>query len=534
MAAHGRAWPVRAPKHLPNKTSGLLTALGPAGQPSVCHRETEPPMSEPKTEEFDVVVVGGGPAGATTATLVAKQGHRVLLLEKETFPRYQIGESLLPSTVHGVCRLLGVTEQLRDAGFTLKRGGTFKWGASPKPWTFRFSVSSRLGGSTSYAYQVERMKFDQILLDNARRNGVEVRERCSVVDVVSADGRIRGLRYIDEVGRRGEASAQFVVDASGNRSSLHKQVGERNYSEFFQNIALFGYFEGGKRLPAPNSGNIFSIAFDHGWFWYIPLTPQLTSVGAVVERSRAAEVQGDPEQALRRFVENCPEIRDFLADARPVTSGPYGRLRVRKDYSYCNTGFWRPGMLLVGDAACFVDPVFSSGVHLATYSGLLAARSINSTLEGNIDEHTAFEEFELRYRREYRLFYEFLLAFYDMHVSEESYFWQAKKVTQCRKSELESFVELVGGVASGESVLSTPEALSVRFSAASNELAKVVSQAQGGHVFGAGVVDSAMHEGARVQRQAVLGDAAGREEPVRPGGLIPSDDGMRWVRGASG
>src|SRR6202161_2860931 len=112
--------------------------------------------AEHVSEETDVVVIGGGPGGSTLATLVAKRGHRVVLLEKEKFPRWQIGESLLPSTIHGVCRLTGVAEQLAKAGFTLKRGGTFRWGANPEPWTFAFSVSPRMAGATSYAYQVRR------------------------------------------------------------------------------------------------------------------------------------------------------------------------------------------------------------------------------------------------------------------------------------------------------------------------------------------------------------------------------------------
>src|SRR5690348_6690939 len=116
------------------------------------------------TEKVDVVVVGGGPGGSTLAALTAMQGHRVVVLEKEQFPRHQIGESLLPSTVHGVCRLTGVADELAKAGFMVKRGGTQRWGANPEPWTFSFSVSPKMSGQTSYAYQVERRKFDKILL----------------------------------------------------------------------------------------------------------------------------------------------------------------------------------------------------------------------------------------------------------------------------------------------------------------------------------------------------------------------------------
>ncbi|RSM55262.1 tryptophan halogenase [Amycolatopsis sp. WAC 01376] len=483
-------------------------------------------------EEFDVVVAGGGPGGSTVASLVAMQGHRVLLLEKEAFPRYQIGESLLPSTVHGICRMLGVTDELAAAGFPVKRGGTFRWGARPEPWTFHFSVSPRITGPTSFAYQVERARFDEILLNNARRKGVVVREECTVTGVLEEGERVTGLRYTDPDGDQREVSATFVIDASGNKSRLYSQVGgTRNYSEFFRSLALFGYFEGGKRLPAPYSGNILSVAFDSGWFWYIPLSDTLTSVGAVVRREDAEKIQGDQEKALKALIAECPLISEYLSDARRVTSGKYGELRVRKDYSYHQTSFWRPGMILVGDAACFVDPVFSSGVHLATYSGLLAARSINSVLGGDIDEKTALTEFEARYRREYGVFYEFLTSFYQMNVNEDSYFWQAKKVTNNQHTEIESFVDLVGGVSSGEAALTPADRIVER----SAEFSAAVDQMAGGDedsmvpLYKSQVVKQVMQEAGQEQMRAVLGEDAEPELPLFPGGLVTSPDGMKWL-----
>lgn len=170
------------------------------------------------TETFDVVVVGGGPGGSTLAALVAKQGHSVLVLEKEFFPRYQIGESLLPSTVHGVCRLSGAADELAKAGFPKKLGGTFRWGANPEPWTFFFSVSPRMAGPTSTAYQVERSKFDKILLDNARRVGAQVREGCAVSEVLEEGDRVAGVRYTDDQGTEHTVSARFVVTPPATRA----------------------------------------------------------------------------------------------------------------------------------------------------------------------------------------------------------------------------------------------------------------------------------------------------------------------------
>lgn len=489
-----------------------------------------------RADEYDVIVAGGGPGGSTLAALVALQGHRVLVLEKEKFPRYQIGESLLPSTVHGVCRLTGASDSLAEAGFTRKLGGTFRWGQREEPWTFSFSVSSNIARATSFAYQVERSKFDQILLDNSRRQGAEVREECAVTEVLRDGERVVGVAYSDREQNEHRVRAKFVVDASGNRSQIYKLTGgTREYSQFFRSLALFGYYEDGKRLPDPCSGNILSAAFDSGWFWYIPLSPKLTSVGAVVRSDMASKIQGDRERALDALIQECPMVRDYLGNATRVKTGQYGQLRVRKDYSYHNTKFWVPGLILIGDAACFVDPVFSSGVHLATYSALLAARSINSILAGLVSEEAAFGEFENRYRREYSVFYEFLMAFYDVNVSEDSYFWAAKKITRNSHAELESFVDLVGGISSGEQSLANADAVAAHLTAGSAEFAGAIDQLGGesGNVvslFKSSVVNRAMAEGAQIQVRARLGADAGEEDPLFPGGLVPSPDGMLWLK----
>ncbi|MEU9455873.1 tryptophan 7-halogenase [Streptomyces sp. NPDC048277] len=497
----------------------------------------KPIDEQARAEEFDAIVVGGGPAGATASAAVALRGHRVLLLEQQAFPRYQIGESLLPSTVHGVCRILGVEDEVARAGFKVKRGGTFRWGRNRDPWQFSFALSPRLADPTSFAYQVERSRFDAILLDNARRVGVDVRERCRVSDVLADGERVRGVCWTGPDGAVREARARYVVDASGNGSRIHRHVGgQRTYSDFFRNIAVFGYFAGGKRLPAPNDGNIFCAAFDEGWLWYIPLRDDLTSVGAVVSRENAAEIQRDPVTAWRRLVDSCGEVRDLLSGVEQATVAPYDRVRARRDWSYWRTRLWRPGMVLAGDAACFVDPVLSSGVHLATYGALLAARSVNSALAaggpaGAPDEGRLFGEFEARYRHEYGLFYEFLVSFYDMHQDERSYFWKARKVTRVHATELEAFVELVGGLASGDASLADPGA---RLTTASAELGSAVgrlpdSDGLRNPLFESATVRQVFQEGAVLQERGVFGGPLEEERPVRPGGLVASDDGLTWV-----
>lgn len=394
---------------------------------------------------YDLIVVGGGPGGSTAAAIVAMKGNSVLLLEREQFPRYQIGESLLPATVHGIGKILGITNELASAGFIKKKGGVFRWGKDEKPWMFSFD-SSAINKSTewTYAYQVERSKFDNILLDNAKKKGVNVREQSNVVDITYEDDRFHSITYKDSLGSSHIAKGKFLIDSSGSNSKFHSKVGTREYSDFFKNIALFTYYSGGKRVPPPNEGALISAAFDGGWFWYIPLSDDLTSVGVVVDRKFSKTLK-NPSKAMDKFIDLCPIIKEYLSDAKRIETGEYGKFRLRRDYSYCNTSFYKAGVILVGDAACFVDPVFSSGVHLATYSGLLAGRSVNSCLEGIIKEEVIFDEYENRYRREYRAFYDFLISFYDVEQSVEGYFWSARKVRNTSERENSAFVSLVAG-----------------------------------------------------------------------------------------
>lgn len=499
-------------------------------------------MSAEKPEEFDVVVVGGGPSGSTVAAITALRGRRTLVLESELFPRYQIGESLLPSTIHGICRLIGASDAVAAAGFTRKRGGTFKWGSGAEPWTFAFSVSQKMAGPTAFSYHVERMKFDQILLDNASRVGAEVRQQCAATRVLEEDGRVTGVWYKDADGTEHLVRARYVVDASGHKSRIYRAVGgTRNYSDYFQNLALFGYFQNAKRLPAPNSGNIFCVAFDNGWFWFIPLTETMTSVGAVVDRQLAAEIQGDPAKMLLKLIGECPLIAEYLSGAELITDGPYGQIRVRKDYSYHQSVFWRPGFALVGDVACFVDPVFSSGVHLATHGALLAGRSINSFMEGILDEETALQEFETRYRHEYRVFYEYLRSFYGMNADNGSYYWEAKKVLRSSRPEEEAFVDLVGGVSSDDFTLEGDHAESAaeRVRLGPAQLANAVHQmVDSGNdslipLLEAPVFKNAMQESEKVLVRAQLGARFSGEKPLLDSGLISSPDGLAWVPAAS-
>jgi halogenation protein CepH len=239
-------------------------------------------------------------------------------------------------------------------------------------------------------------------------------------------------------------------------------------------------------------------------------------------------------------------VKDFLSSATRITTGPYGQYRVRKDYSYCNTRFWGPGTLLIGDAACFVDPVFSSGVHLATYSALLAARSVNSCLRGEIGEERSFNEFEQRYRREFSNFYQFLIAFYDMDKDMDSYFWSARKVLNTEERANDAFIRLVSGASfTGEPLFSNAAeffqahvGVGDLFRTAYEEAANPIDDKN----FDIGKFDITKFNPkdfirdfrrgiVSLIRQANTGTHR-REAPVFDGGLVPSLDGLSWMEPA--
>jgi FAD-dependent halogenase len=490
-------------------------------------------VNNDRDTDYDLIVVGGGPGGAACATLVAMQRHRVLLLEKSQVPSFKIGESLLPVTIHGICALLGVGEELSQAGFVVKTGGRFVWGHDREPWDFLFSASTEFASPTSTAYQVEREVFDGILLRNAAVKGVDVRLGCAARDVVTlGNGQAIGVRYTDAAGTLLSASARYIVDASGQLGCFNSFVGKRIYSEFFQNMSVFRYYQHGGRLPEPVSGNVLSVAFEHGWFWYIPLRNGLTSVGAVFgqEQSRPST---SSDALFDDFLSQCPEVRELLAGAVRVTEGTYGRTRIWRDFSYTTSAFFRNGVILVGDAACFLDPLFSSGVHMTTYSALLAARSINTRLRGLSNDEECFTEYEIRFRREFALFYDFIAAFYDVHRQHKSDFWNRRKVSASPERWNAEYTDLLDGV---DGFMDSPTGNRADFWKARTQLGAILfpqaaqtieselTRRQRSRMLG-----SLFRELTELQLQAILEAKPPTQAPIRQGGLISSPDGLHWT-----
>jgi halogenation protein CepH len=390
-------------------------------------------------DSFDVVVVGGGPAGSVAATLLADAGHSVAVFERERFPRYHIGESLLSATLP-ILDAVGATPLIEKHGFLRKPGGTFLWGRQQEPWSFWFREDP---GGRPYAYQVVRAEFDTILLDNARAHGAAVHEEHSVtaigddaglpvVDVCAADGATRRLR------------PRFVIDASGQTALIGRSRDFRRFDEFFKNLAVFGYWRDAERLPGELANHILSAAFADGWFWYIPLHDGTMSVGAVGDVRRWASLASDnPEATYRDLIARSEEITRRLSNATLVSP-----IRIIRDYSYTSTTFTGPGFLMAGDAACFIDPVFSTGVHLASLAGFLGAQAVDGILTGVLPEEEARTRYEAAYRGAFERYKRFLCFFYDHHVDRDSYFWQARRILDHAPEDLtmrEGFVRLMSG-----------------------------------------------------------------------------------------
>ena len=416
-----------------------------------------------KSVDYEIVVIGGGPAGSTVATLLSQWGRRVLLLEKEHFPREHIGESLLPGTI-AVMKRMGVYEKVDAAGFVHKYGATYVWGKSRNPWTIRFSEVTE---KPIHTFQVNRAKFDKILLDHSQESGVTVLQGCRATGARRSDADVMLVDYLDHNESRRTAACRICVDASGQNSFLGRDLGLRKLNPSLRNIALFTYFEGGKSildlvpgLSPEDRGNVYVVTNDVGWFWYLPQGGDRYGVGLVTDAAHAGEIN---RVGRTRFyldlIDATPEIKYLLQDAHMEADS----VDTQSDWSYVCSRVQGPGYVLVGDAAAFIDPILASGIDLAMEGALKAAFAINTRLSTRKWADQAMPWYEKEYQTDASDYLHMATHWYHGNRSQTDWFSAAKRLVPPEKnlSLRQAFVYLSGGFTTGLAERDLPKLLSV-------------------------------------------------------------------------
>ena len=326
-------------------------------------------------QDYDAIIIGGGPAGSSSAAILAEYGHRVLVLEREKFPRYHIGESLIPFTFQPLERL-GMIPKMRTSHFVKKYSVTFVQpdGQRSQPFYF-FNRYDR--GTVAQTWQVLRSEFDQMLLDNARQKGAEVREETTVNRLLMEGDRVMGVEATGKDGAAFEVRAPITLDCSGKEAFTANRRGWRMNDPYLNKVAVWTYYEGSKREADVDEGAT-TVAYvpDKGWFWHIPQHNDMVSVGVVAEGKYLTRGGvKDLKTIFDREVEENQWIKQHLAVGRQT-----GGYFITSEYSRHSRHCAAPGLLLAGDAFAFLDPVFSSGVMLALKSGVLAGEEIHKGL----------------------------------------------------------------------------------------------------------------------------------------------------------
>ncbi|HSB36272.1 MAG TPA: NAD(P)/FAD-dependent oxidoreductase [Thermoanaerobaculia bacterium] len=360
------------------------------------------------SEVYDAVVIGGGPGGSTVATALSRAGRRVILLEREKFPRFHVGESLLPFSLPILDRL-GVHEKVRAAGYQ-KKYGAFFWNESngtTRPVVF----AQARDPNHPMAYQVKRADFDDLLLRHAASCGARVREETAVEDVLFEGGRAVGVRARPAAGGPGEEiRARVVVDASGQGAVLSRKLGLRRFDPKLKRAALFTHYEG-LRWPEESRPGDILLPIDQGvWYWIIPFSDGTCSVGGVFDPAEVRFGEGtSPETRFESLIERSSRMQALLSGARRVS-----KVHGVSDYSAHSPRLGGDGWVLVGDAATFLDPVFSTGVFLAMATGERAANAIDRALSrrGRVDARD-FRAYARQAKRMFARFRKFVYNFYD-------------------------------------------------------------------------------------------------------------------------
>ncbi len=362
-------------------------------------------------DNYDCIVIGGGPAGATCATILADHKRRVLLLEKTSFPRHHVGESLMPQT-YWTFKRLGMLEKLKASDFPRKESVQFISAAGSQSQPFFFA--DRDPNEWSYTWQVQRDKFDHMMLDNAKDHGVEVRENVSVKEVLFDGQRATGVRVLENE-NTAQYSSAVVVDASGQSTVIAKQLGLRQPDPFLKNGTIYAYYQGVLHDQGRNAGATIIIQTEgkKGWFWFIPLPGDTASIGIIAPPTYLFGGRGDdPLATFEEEIKQCPDMANRLKNAKRISQA-----YVTSNFSYGASQMSGEGWLLIGDAYAFLDPIYSSGVMVALKTGELAADTIHKAIESGDTSAKQLGEYGPELAKAIHMLRQLIHAYYDKNFS---------------------------------------------------------------------------------------------------------------------
>jgi flavin-dependent dehydrogenase len=365
-----------------------------------------------KNTEYDVIIIGAGPAGSGSSALLAEKGHRVLVLEREKFPRYHIGESLLPFTYEPLCRL-GLIGRMKKSAFVKKYSVQFvsPSGRASLPFYF-FNRYDR--ESVAQTWQVLRSEFDQMLMENSRAKGAEIMEETTVTELIWEDGKVLGVRAKHKDGSVVDYRAPITLDCTGKEAFTAVRNNWRTKDPYLNKVAVWTYYKGAKRDEGIDEGAT-TVAYvpDKGWFWYIPQHNDMVSVGVVAEgKYLTRDGVKSPEQIFNREIGQNQWIKEHLAAGKQT-----GSFHLTSEYSHHSRHCACEGLLLVGDAFAFLDPVFSSGVMLALKTAVLSADAVHQALVERDFSPARFKDYGVMVRQGVENMRKLVYAFYDPKFS---------------------------------------------------------------------------------------------------------------------
>ena len=354
-----------------------------------------------------VVIIGGGPAGAAVGCYLSRAGIDNIIIESAIHPRPHVGESLVTSTTR-IFDEIGFLETMEREGFVKKYGASWHPPQSSASLAIEFKEFPQVGVHQEYTYHVDRSKFDLLLLKHAETQGTTVHQGLRVKQVLFENEFVKGVR-VEVGGQEVDIPCQMVVDASGRRAFLGGQMGWKQSDSQFNQFAVHAWFEQVDRGYRPDDIHIHFLPVKRGWVWQIPITETVTSIGVVAEREVFRESKRDYEGWFNTMIQMAPDIHHHMREACRIND-----FKVEADYSYCMDKFVGNGFLLVGDAARFVDPIFSSGVSVALYSAKFAAEQIRHAFERSDFSAKTLQPYEDRLKHGTRIWYEFITLYYKL------------------------------------------------------------------------------------------------------------------------